>query len=321
MSIDIADLERVASEAGRLARVLVVETAGSAPREPGAAMTVWEGGRCGTIGGGALEFAAEATARKRLAENMREPLLVRQPLGPGLGQCCGGSVVLLTEVFDQQRLATIKGSADIPVAFVRPVRGTLQTHPGKLVECSAEWTVAGEPAKPLLRDGWIFEPLARNKRSVWVFGAGHVGRAIVSALSPLPEFAITWVDVDSARFPKEIPDEVDRLVSVNPSDAVAHAPANAEHLVLTYSHAFDLDICDRLLACEFRYVGLIGSASKWARFRRRLIEFGHDAKLVDQIACPIGDPSLGKHPWAIAVGVTACLIADKAKENAKATLP
>ena len=83
------------------------------------------------------------------------------------------------------------------------------------------------------------------------------------------------------------------------------APAEAEHLVLTYSHALDLEICHRLLGHGFRAAGLIGSATKWARFRSRLAALGHAPEQVARIRCPIGDPALGKHPQAIAVGVAA----------------
>ena len=321
MSFDITDLERILSDTDRVARVLVVDVAGSAPREAGAAMLVWKGGRSGTIGGGALEFEAEAAARNRLAANLHKPRLLRQPLGPGLGQCCGGSVLLLTEVYDGQHLQKIKGSLEASGEYARPVFEGGKTPPDTVLEPSTELARNRAAAKPVLKDGWIIEQLARSDRNIWVFGAGHVGRAIVSAVSPLPDFAITWVDVDAARFPEPIPGNVDRLVSVNPADAVAHAPRNAEHLILTYSHAFDLDICNRILAREFRFAGLIGSASKWARFRKRLIEFGHDPTQVDRIRCPIGDPSLGKHPWSIAVGVAACLIADGARDTTKAALP
>ena len=82
-----------------------------------------------------------------------------------------------------------------------------------------------------------------------------------------------------------------------------HAPPSAEHLVLTYSHALDLEICHRLLSHGFARAGLIGSATKWARFRKRLLALGHSEVSIARITCPIGDPALGKHPQAIAIGV------------------
>ena len=93
------------------------------------------------------------------------------------------------------------------------------------------------------------------------------------------------------------------LPAADPARLVAHAPRHAEHLVLTYSHALDLELCHRLLAHGFRHLGLIGSATKAARFRARLQDLGHSAAAISRIACPMGDKSLGKHPQAIALGV------------------
>lgn len=163
-------------------------------------------------------------------------------------------------------------------------------------------------AAAVLSEGWLFEPLARPHRALWLWGAGHVGRAIVAVASPLPDFAISWVDTDAARFPAAIPDGVARLIAPVPGELVGQAPADAEHLILTYSHAIDLDLCHRLLQHGFGAAGLIGSATKWARFRSRLRALGHAEAQIARIACPIGDPALGKHPQAIAVGVVAQML-------------
>ncbi len=93
--------------------------------------------------------------------------------------------------------------------------------------------------------------------------------------------------------------------AADPAVLADHAPAGAEHLVLTYSHALDLELCHRLLRRGFAACGLIGSATKWARFRARLAALGHEAAAVSRIRCPIGEPGLGKHPQAIALGVAA----------------
>ena len=130
-----------------------------------------------------------------------------------------------------------------------------------------------------------------------------MGRAIAGVLSPLPGVRIRWADTDRARFPKDIPGGVEVLIAENPADLVTLAPRQAEHLILTYSHALDLELCHRLLSHGFRRLGLIGSATKWARFRSRLKALGHGETQILRIACPIGDPALGKHPQAIALGV------------------
>jgi len=159
-----------------------------------------------------------------------------------------------------------------------------------------------------LLDGWMIEPVHKPARQLWIWGAGHVGRALVDVLAPMPDIAITWVDTAPERFPGDAPVGVTLVPAANPADLVRHAPTEAEHLVLTYSHALDLELCHRLLAHEFAFAGLIGSATKWARFRSRLAALGHGAARIAQITCPIGQPSLGKHPQMIAVGVAADLL-------------
>jgi len=232
-------------------RITVARTAGSVPREAGTQMMVWPNRTEGTIGGGALEWEAMREARAMLADG-RERAERVVPLGPALGQCCGGSVTL---------------------GFVR-----------------AE-ALEGPAGAPL-----------------WVYGAGHVGRAIVAVMAPLPDYAITWVDTSTDRFPDALPNGVTPLMAADPALVAGHAPPEAHHLILTYSHAIDLALCHRILSQPFASCGLIGSATKWARFRRRLAALGHSSAQISRIACPIGDPGLGKHPQALAIGVAMAML-------------
>ena len=151
----------------------------------------------------------------------------------------------------------------------------------------------------------MLEPLAHPTTHLWLWGAGHVGRAIAEVMAPLPGIAITWIDIAEDRFPPTLPLNTTALPAPDPAEAVRLAPNNAHHLILTYSHALDLELCHRLLTQGFATCGLIGSATKWARFRSRLAALGHTPDQVARITCPIGDPALGKHPQAIAVGVAA----------------
>lgn len=205
----------------------------------------------GTIGGGALEWQAMQLARRMLLEG---PARAEHafPLGPALGQCCGGAVTLR---FEQ--------------GATRP-------------------RAQGAP--------------------LWIWGAGHVGRAIVAVLAPLDDYALTWIDTDIARFPASVPPEVETVVATDPPVLMPHAPGDAHHLILTYSHEIDLGLCHAVLGHGFASVGLIGSQPKWARFRTRLQALGHADGQIDRITCPIGDPSLGKAPHAIAIGVAAELL-------------
>lgn len=296
---------RAVAAHGRVARVVVAEVAGSAPREVGAAMLVWQGGQSGTIGGGALEWEAAAAARAMLSAGGAR--LDRLPLGPALGQCCGGAVVLLTEVYDAKSLPA---PTDV---IARAVDGRAMPLAVKRLLAGARGQ--GVLPAPVLVQGWMVEPLARPERAIWVWGAGHVGRALVAVLAPLPGLAITWVDVVADRFPAEVPAGVTVLPAADPGLLVPHAPTDAGHLVLTYSHALDLDLCHRLLGHGFATLGLIGSATKWARFRSRLAALGHAPAQIARIDCPIGDPALGKHPQAIAIGVAAALLS-RARQGA-----
>ncbi len=317
---DIDALKRAVERHGAVVRVVVATVEGSAPREPGAAMLVWAEGFEGTIGGGALEHQAMAEARRMLSLDgawLRETR--RMPLGPGLGQCCGGLVRLLTEVYRAEEIA---GLGDVAGAFARPmVSGAPGGEAPLAVRAAARGHRSGEAPGVVFAPGdpaWLSEPLAPALTPLFLYGAGHVGRAVVRVFEGLP-FAITWVDDAPARFPDAIPNHAERLVAVNPADAVAAAPKGAAHLVMTYSHPLDLEICHRVLARgDFGRLGLIGSASKSARFRKRLRALGHGDAALARLVCPIGLPGLGgKAPAEIAVAVAAELLAWRAAREAE----
>jgi xanthine dehydrogenase accessory factor len=161
----------------------------------------------------------------------------------------------------------------------------------------------GIAPKPELLQGWFIEPVHRPIQALWIWGAGHVGRALVATLAPLPDLSITWVDTAPERFPSAIPPGVTALPAAQPQLLAAHAPQDAQHLILTYSHALDLALCHALLSHGFDRCGLIGSQTKWARFQSRLRDLGHQMTSISRLECPIGDPTLGKHPQAIAISV------------------
>ena len=299
-------------------------------------MLVWDGGQSGTIGGGALEHEAAAKARDLLTGRPPTPSLPHEggrgpdapvigrsasilappsplvgmgwgggarvdriSLGPSLGQCCGGAVTLWTEVHE--------AVPDVIDGVVARGPGVTPLAVSRILAAARGQGQGQRPATGLVQ-GWLVEPVAEPTRQLWIWGAGHVGRALVSVLAPLPGLALTWVDVAPERFPAETPQNVRVVPATDPVVLADHSPPEAEHLILTFSHALDLELCHRLLRRGFRSCGLIGSATKWARFQSRLRALGHDAATVDRIRCPIGDPALGKHPQAIAVGVAADLL-------------
>ncbi|WP_323766390.1 xanthine dehydrogenase accessory protein XdhC [Marinovum sp.] len=155
---------------------------------------------------------------------------------------------------------------------------------------------------------------------LWLWGAGHVGRAIAATMAPLGDPRITLIDTSAARLPDPLPAGVTPLIAADPLRAVRHAPREAGHIIVTFSHDLDLALCDALLGHGFASCGLIGSATKWARFRKRLAALGHSAAQISRIACPIGDPRLGKHPQAIAIGVAARYLA-RAARTAESAAP
>jgi xanthine dehydrogenase accessory factor len=146
-----------------------------------------------------------------------------------------------------------------------------------------------------------------------LFGGGHVGKALVQTLAPLP-FAVRWVDSRDEIFPADVPDGVDCEHSNPVQAAVADLAPGSRVLIMSFSHAEDLDI---VVAClkrqraqnDLPFVGLIGSATKWATFRHRLEDRGFSAEEIAHITCPIGVPGItGKEPEVIAVAVAAQLL-------------
>jgi len=303
MSLNPEELARAAAR-GPFVRVVVAEVKGSTPREPGAAMLVWPDHVEGTIGGGTLEFEAISRAR-----TTRAPHIQRIALGPAMGQCCGGAVILGYEPLDAATVATFEpgwharalGPDAEPPLAVRRALGRARDR--------------GE-TPPMLIDGWLIEEVAPTPQEIWIWGAGHVGRALVNVLAPLPGLRLRWADTGTDRFPEDIPQGVETLIAENPADLVPLAPTSARHLVLTYSHALDLELCHRLLSHGFSALGLIGSATKWARFRTRLSALGHSSAQISRIACPIGDPTLGKAPQSIAISVAAALLKESSAARA-----
>jgi len=306
MSFRLAEIANTVSAHGNVVRVLVTGTKGSAPRDAGAAMLVWQNGQSGTIGGGALEYQASKRAREML-DTDPQAAHITQPLGPALGQCCGGSVTLVYECFNTRNLP--QPNAHI---YVRPVDAAANGDIPALLQRRID-AAQNAPISPTLTAGWLAETVSRAATPVWIFGAGHVGHALAQTLAPLPDFDISLIDTKAARMPIQLPDNITVLTAQNMASLVKHAPDNAHHFIMTMDHAIDLEICHQLLNRRFAYAGLIGSKTKWARFGARLESLGHTQPDIARITCPIGDPALGKEPQAIAVGIARGLLLKRAQ--------
>jgi xanthine dehydrogenase accessory factor len=266
---------------GACAMVSVIKAEGSVPREEGARMVVTPQGFHGTIGGGTLEWKALAEAQRLLGKPGAVKMLT-QSLGPDLGQCCGGRVTLAIENFSTASLAVVSDFA------AREEQGP--------------FTLTGRLGPN------VTERFGEARRSVLLFGAGHVGRAVMLALAPLP-FDVTWADPRPEAFPAAMPQNVTPCAG-NPLEVAEAAPQGSFAFIMSHSHPLDLAIAEVALRNPaIAHVGVIGSATKCARFTRRLREAGVDDARITAMICPIGVGGIrSKLPAAIAVSVAAQVI-------------
>lgn len=326
-------LAAASSAAGVAVLVTVASARGSVPREPGARMVVTTDRIAGTIGGGHLEQNAIAIARRLLAAG-RDVDLRRFPLGASLGQCCGGVVTLLFDPVAPGAAwvgaLALRHRTSTACVVVTPSRGNAQER--KLVVDalavegslgSAEHDAAATiVARRMLTDGaptglasvgsdadCLFDVVRPPGLRVVLFGAGHVGRALVRVLGEL-DCRVTWVDIRDDVFPHRVPPNVECIATDTPEVEVAAAPRDACFLVMTHSHPLDQMLCDAILGRDdFRYFGLIGSIAKRRQFERRLCASGVDPGRFARMTCPIGVAGIGgKEPAAIAVAVAAELL-------------
>ena len=333
------------SEPAVLVTVAIVE--GSGPREPGAKMLVTARGQHDTIGGGHLEMCAVELAREMLenasgsrlaavcapaigmAGSVTGARLERYALGPTLGQCCGGVVHLAFELVDAQLAAVLAGlrarrredswrlsAIDGPATAL-----LLNADACAIADADAE-TAAGPRDAPavdrergthVLRDAagrrWLVDPCLAPRAHLVLFGAGHVGAAIVRMLGELP-CTVTWVDEREDMFPASLPPNVSIEATDMPEACVTAAPADASYLVMTHSHALDQRLCESILARpDVGWFGLIGSNTKRVQFERRMAARGLPQERIDNMVCPIGLPGISsKLPAAIAASVCAQLL-------------
>ena len=329
--------------------VTVIRAEGSAPREPGARMIVTRNAVHGTVGGGRLEFEATAAARATLAAGSG-PSVRRIALGPSLGQCCGGAVTLLLEptaawswpgvvegFVRRERASVVVTVIESAAPASVPLGAKLIVSGGDVIGCRHAPTLragAVRAAQDFLADAGteidtrvvlghtlLLDRVARDL-DVVLFGAGHVGQALVSILATLP-CTVTWIDERPEQYPSVIP----RNVRSEPADApeyeVEAARSGACFVVMTHSHQRDLAIVERVLRRgDFAYLGMIGSAAKRRRFEQRLGARGIDPATIARLRCPIGLAEIpGKYPGAIAVAVAAELLRVRGDEVRRVRVP
>lgn len=316
---ELADL----SAAGEPAvLVTVAGIRGSAPREIGAKMIVTATETIGTIGGGQLEYQSTRIAVDMLED---EQLALRSfPLGSSMGQCCGGVVEILFEPVQRgmpawlRDLVALHGQREAAVIATRISRSAPRKFVvtadnvygaadeqanGRMLASARAVLAAGTEARRDVQE--FYEPIIAPDLNIAVFGAGHVGTAVVDALSVL-DCNIRWVDSRRNIF-RQVPTNVRAVEAEEPALEVAAMPPDSFYLVMTHSHALDFDICDRILRRgDARYCGLIGSVSKRRRFEKRYRQQGMPDALLSGLVCPIGVEGIsGKKPREIAVAVAA----------------
>ena len=276
--------------------VAVVSSKGSVPRTTGAAMLVYKNQIMGSVGGGELEYQAIETAQSGLLQSGFKRSIRSFALGPSLGQCCGGAVNLMFEWYGHDNRSVLAALNSEIAAFT-------------------EHDIVGERIPKLClklsqtkTNSCINLQLNPPHNDVFLYGAGHVGRAVAEIARHLC-CQLYWVDTQENRFPETIPIGVVKICASSPSHIASHAPENSIHLVMTYSHQIDYDVVSCLLSNgHFAKCGLIGSETKAARFRSRLLNAGLTSEQVERLVCPIGLAEIrGKAPFQIALSIAGQL--------------
>lgn len=295
--------------------VTVIAVDGSAPREVGASLIVSTAETKGTIGGGNLEHTSIAHAVAMLNGNDVR-VYRREHLGPGLGQCCGGRVELLFEQVTAktewyQSLTLSHGSELIDHWLCRRVDG-VESLVVSQDELSRHFNAAASGRVAFLNKSvkdsslWFCAPLATELPSVWVYGAGHVGQAVISQLSLLP-CVVSLLDHREDWLERQPDLNISRVLTDSPEDEIPAATADTCHVVMTHSHTLDFDICHAILKQGgFSWLGLIGSATKRQTFINRLMQRGFDEAALTRLRCPIGSMSIRSSlPSVVALNLAA----------------
>ncbi|WP_323118485.1 xanthine dehydrogenase accessory protein XdhC [Burkholderia alba] len=315
----LTDLQHLLARGDAAVLVTVARVEGSAPREAGTKMLVTRDTARYTIGGGHLEWKAIEFARQLLKEGAHTPharRLERLALGPSLGQCCGGAVVLGLERLDIGDLGWITSLAKRVAAGDATVR-SVSFGPSPDAVMLSEPEPSAAYADCLLWDSGgaplLTETIAPHEFQVVLFGAGHVGAALVRVLATLP-CRVRWIDERDAQFPPPAAlAGIDNLtIDANdaPDEAVDDAGPHTYFVVMTHNHARDLELAERILRRgDYAYFGMIGSKSKRMQFEHRLAARGIDPLQVARMHCPIGvDGIVDKTPEVIAISAAAQIL-------------
>ena len=297
---------------GRVGLVSVIGESGSVPRGAGARIVLHpDGGFYGSIGGGRLEYEVLASAREALAAGCGKAELRNWPLGPNLGQCCGGMVTTLIETFDASDLTEV-GRLEQLESAGRFITVSRIDDDGRIARKVGGPVLLAKPQRKGANAAatQFNEEFGEARAPLLLFGAGHVGRALILALAPLP-FDVRWIDGRPNQFPQYVPQNVATILSESPEREIVEAAPGAIAVVMTHSHPLDFEITIAALKRgTFAYVGLIGSKTKRARLTSLARQVGLTDAEIEPLVCPIGIAEIaGKEPPVIAAAVAAQLLA------------
>ncbi len=261
----IQDFNLIEKISSKIILIKLIDVKGSSPREKDTNMCIYKNGQFGTIGGGELEYRTIKEAKKMLSEKNEINKILEFPLGPSLGQCCGGYVKV------------------------------------KLIKFSN--------GKQLMNKNKLKEELIENNKNLYIFGAGHISKAIIEKLDGTG-FNVFVIDSRQKIISEINYNFVTSILAKEPKLIIKNIPSESYCLIMTHSHKIDLSICYSLLKMkDFSYIGLIGSKTKKIRFTKKLQEMGLNKNLINKIECPIGITGIkGKEPDIIAISIIARLL-------------
>ena len=261
----LQDIDKIKIVRNNIILATIIKAKGSVPRNENVSMVVSSSKQYGTIGGGELEYQVIKESNDLLNNFDCNQKIIELPLGPTLGQCCGGFVKIQLSKFKN--------------------------------------------GKNLLLKHDLKEQIINQNQNLYIFGAGHVANALLSKLDGVG-FNIFVIDSRENFISKINADFVLPILAKDHTIVIKNSPSKSFYLVLTHSHQLDLSICDSILKKnDFTFIGLIGSKTKKIRFKKRLIEIGHDETSIDKIECPIGIQGIeGKEPDVIAISIIARLL-------------
>ena len=250
----IIDAEKITE---KIIKAKIILAEGSVPRNIGTFMLISKNNLFGSIGGGQLEHQITEISKKNLDKKNFKKEIINIPLGPSIGQCCGGYVQIKLEIYKNGNEA-------------------LQSEKNK----------------------------SNSINDLYIFGAGHIGQQLSSRVIDL-DFNVNLIDSREDYLNLQTNNNINKILAKNPWLLIKNLPIKSYFIILTHNHDHDFKIINEILRLKkFEFLGLIGSNTKFKRFKNRLIKLGHTNKILNKIECPIGLKNISsKKPSEIAISI------------------